>query len=85
MLHGRENEHQGKREGEREIEEIKKEGKEMEKALSAITLFDTIIFVTENNAQKPRRNREVGWYIHSDTDNARERFICMPVPRLFSP
>lgn len=31
-----------------------------EQPARAITLFDTIIFVTENNGRKPGRNREPG-------------------------
>lgn len=40
---------------------------ELEQPARAITLFDTIIFVTENNAEKPRRNREPGESIETQT------------------
>ncbi|KAG7208226.1 hypothetical protein KM043_016573 [Ampulex compressa] len=39
-------------ERERQSVAVEEEGSRAEQALRAITLFDTIIFVTENNAQK---------------------------------
>lgn len=50
---------------------------EPEHSAKAITLFDTIIFVTENNAEKPGRNRESG--VSIETQTMREIHLRCPL------
>lgn len=58
---------------------------ETDGALKTITLFDTIIFVAENNAEKSRRNRKMGRGMCSfkREDNARE--IHLPAGAILIP